>query len=98
MIYVLLFIGIGFLVLACYLWVKFVFVLGDKLYYFVFKNKIKENENPYIAEQKARMWNNKKYEEYEKWMRKKGEGIPIEKVITQDEHEAIEKIKKYLDE
>ena len=42
------------------------------------------------------MWNNKKYEEYEKWMRTKGEGIPIEKVITQDEHEAIEKIKKYL--
>jgi hypothetical protein len=96
MIYILMFIGIGFLVLACYLWAKLVFVLCDKLYCFVFRNKIKESQNPYIAEQKARMWNNKKYEEYEKWMRKKGEGIPIEKVITQDEYEAIKKIKKYL--
>lgn len=96
MIYLLIFIGIGFLVLACYLWVKFAFSLCDKLYSLVFRKRIKENKNPYIVEQKARMWNNKKYEEYEKWMRTKGEGIPIEKVITQDEHEAAEKIKKYL--
>jgi hypothetical protein len=96
--YLLTFIGIGFLVLACFLWAKFAFILSDKLYYFVFRNKIKENQNPYIAEQKARMWNTRMYEEYEKWMRKKGEGIPIEKIVTQDEYEAIEKIKKYLND
>jgi hypothetical protein len=68
----------------------------DLLYAIVFRKKIMERRNPYIREQKARMWNDKKYQEYEKWMRTKGEGIPIEKVITKDEREAIEKIKKYL--
>lgn len=98
MIYILIFIGVAFLILACYLWVKFVFILCNKLYIFAFKNKIKESKNPYIVEQKARMWNDRMYEEYEKWMRKKGDGIPIEKIVTRDEHEAIEKIKKYLND
>lgn len=68
----------------------------DKLYGFAFRNKINESKNPYITEQKSRMWNTKKYEEYERWMRIKGEGIPIQKIVTQDEFEAVEKIKKYL--
>jgi hypothetical protein len=89
-------IGGLFLIAACYLWVKLVFVLIDKLHNYIFRNKIKENQNPYIAEQKARMQNDQNFEEYEKWMRTKGDGIPLEKVITKDEHDAIEKIKKYL--
>lgn len=98
MINILIFIGVLFLIIACYFWVKLVFLLVGKLNSFIFRNRIKEERNPYIREQKARMWNNQKYEEYEKWMRTKGDGIPLEKVITKEEHEAIEKIKKYLND
>lgn len=42
------------------------------------------------------MNNDRNFEEYQIWMRKKGDGFPLEKVITSDEKQAIEKIKKYL--
>lgn len=93
---ILLIIGGLILIAACYLWVKLVFTMCNKLHNYIFRNKIKEDANPYIAEQKARMWNNRKYDEYEKWMRTKGDGLPIEKVISQEEKEIIEKIKKHL--
>lgn len=89
-------IGALFLIVACYLWVKLIFLLCNMLNNFINRNKIKENSNPYIAEQKARMWNDQQYEDYLKWMRTKGEGMVIEKVLTKDEFEADEKIKKYL--
>lgn len=89
-------IGSLFLIVACYLWVKLVFLLCNKLNNYFNRNKIKENSNPYIIEQKARMWNDQQYEDYLKWMRTKGEGMIIEKVLTQDEFEAEQKIKKYL--
>lgn len=93
---VLLIIGVLFLLLACYLWMKFVFILVNKLYRFAFRKRIREKENPYIVEQKARMKNDRNFEEYQSWMRKKGDGFPLEKVVTSDEKQAIEKIKKYL--
>lgn len=93
---ILLIIGGLILIAACYFWLKLVFAMCNKLHNYFNRNKIKEDFNPYIVEQKARMWNNQKYEEYEKWMRTKGDGIPIEKVIAKDEFDAIEKIKKYL--
>lgn len=93
---VLLIIGALFLLLACYLWIKLVFVLINKVYRFAFRKRIRESENPYIIEQKARMKNDRNFEEYQKWMRKKGDGLPLEKVISSEEKQAIEKIKKYL--
>lgn len=91
-------IGVLFLIVACYFWVKLVFLLCNILNNYFNRNKIKENSNPYIIEQKARMYNDQQYEDYLKWMRKKGEGMIIEKVMTKDEFEANEKIKKYLND
>ncbi|WP_194141098.1 hypothetical protein [Flavobacterium hungaricum] len=68
----------------------------NKIYRFAFIKKIRENANPYIQEQKARMKNDRDYEEYQTWMRKKGDGFPLEKIITSDEKQAIAKLKKYL--
>ncbi|WP_310381835.1 hypothetical protein [Flavobacterium sp.] len=82
------------LIAACYLWVKFVIVMCNKLHNYLNRNKIKEDSNPYIIEQKARMWNDKNYDDYEKWMRTKGDGFPIEKVLTRDEFEANRKFKR----
>jgi hypothetical protein len=93
---VLYVLGALFLIIACYLWVKFVLALCNILNNYFNRNKIKENANPYIIEQKARMWNDQQYEDYLKWMRTKGEGMTIEKIMTKDEFEANEKIKKYL--
>lgn len=87
-----------FLIFACYMWVKLVFVLCNKLHNYINRNKLKEDDNPYIIEQKARMRNTKNYDEYLKWMRTKGDGMTIEKVIARDEYEAIQKIKKYLND
>jgi len=93
---VLLIIGVLFLLLGCYFWIKLVCILIDKLYRFAFRKKIREKENPYIIEQKARMKNDRYFEEYQIWMRKYGDGFPLEKVVTSDEKQANEKIKKYL--
>ncbi|MHC0442316.1 hypothetical protein [Flavobacterium sp. 3-210] len=93
---VLIVIGTLILLFACYLWMKLFFILVNKLYRFVFRKKIQEKENPYIIEQKARMKNDLNFEEYQKWMRKKGDGFPIQKVMTSDEKQQHEKIKKYL--
>jgi hypothetical protein len=94
-IYVL---GALFLIVACYLWVKFVFAMCNILNNYFNRNKIKEDNNPYISEQKDRMKNTENYEDYLKWMRTKGDGMIIEKVIARDEFEANEKIKKYLND
>lgn len=71
-------------------------ILINKLYRFAFRKKVRENENPYIKVQKARMKNDRDYEEYQIWMKKKGDGFPLAKIVTSDERQAIEKIKKYL--
>lgn len=62
----------------------------------VFRNRIEENENPYIRAQKEIMKNDCFYDQYEKWMRKKGDGVPIEKITTVYDKQADKKIKKYL--
>lgn len=40
------------------------------------------------------MQNDADYADYEKWMRTKGDGFPIEKVLTRDEFEANRKFKR----
>lgn len=91
---ILLIIGGLILIAACYLWVKFVFILCNKLFFYFNRNKIKEQSNPYIVAQKIRMQNDADYADYEKWMRTKGDGFPIEKVLTRDEFEANRKFKR----
>jgi len=93
---VLFIIGTLFLLLACYFWMKLIFILIDKTYRFLFRKRVREKENPYIIEQKARMKNDRNFEEYQKWMRKKGDGFPLEKTVSSAEKQAIEKLKKYL--
>lgn len=41
--------------------------------------------NPYIEEHKARQLNDDLYEDYIKWMDKKGHGLPIDKLKRQEE-------------
>lgn len=68
-----------------YLWVKFVFAV------FGYINK-KRNSNPYINAEKLKIKNEKDYQNYLKWMNKKGSGVPLDKVKTQEEKIAEEKI------
>lgn len=72
-----------------YLWVKLVFAV------FGYFNK-KRNSNLYINTEKLKMKNDKDYKAYLKWMDKKGDGVPMEKLKTREEHIAENKISNLM--
>jgi FtsZ-interacting cell division protein ZipA len=69
----------------CYLWAKVVFAL------FGYFNR-KRNSNLYIQTEKLKIKNDRDYEAYLKWMDKQGNGVPMEKLKTREEHIADNKI------
>ena len=81
-------------IVACWLWYKAVFAFFGWLNRTINKNKIAEQNNPYIAAHKAKMLNDKNYEEYLDWMAKHGHGVPVPKAMTREDWEASEKIKR----
>jgi hypothetical protein len=84
----LLIIGIIVCIVACWLWVKFVFA--------IFRMIAKKKVNPYIEAQKNIEANNKNYEDYLLWMDKKGSGVPLEKIKTIEEEKAENQYKKLI--
>ena len=96
MVYVLIVIGLIFMLVGCYLWVKFVYVILGKLSNVLFKNRKKEEPNPYIQAQKRIDLNNKLYEEYLLWMANNSSGVPLDKAMTKEEFEADKQINKLI--
>jgi hypothetical protein len=92
---ILILIGLLILVFACWMWIRLVTVIFNKVFSKKpsFKNEL---DNPYIIEQKARMKNDADYAEYQKWHSKHGDGMLIEKVVTEDDRIASEKLRKYF--
>ena len=89
MVYVIL--VIIFLVIF-YSFIKFLVTLFKNIIYSFDKNKRIESENEYVIKQKIIDENDKKYDEYLKWMQRKSNGIPMEKIKTKEEFEAEKKI------
>jgi hypothetical protein len=96
MVYFLLIVGVIFLVIALMLWVKFVFLIFKKLSKIIFKNKIKEENNPYIQTQKLVIKNDNNYDDYLKWMILNSSGVPLDKIMTKEEFKAGKEINKML--
>lgn len=85
-------IGIIVCIVACYLWVKFVFAI----FRLINKKPIQKPINPYIEAQKTIMENDKNYEDYLKWMDEKGSGVPLNKLMTEEEYKAERQYKKLI--
>lgn len=58
------------------------------------RQKIKAN--PYILYHKRKMQNDSNYDQYMDWLEKEGHGAPIKKVISPEDAEADEKIKRLI--
>lgn len=56
----------------------------------------KDSNNPYIAYHKLRKQNDKNYERYLAWMDKNNEGLPIEKIKSEEEEEFENKMKEQV--
>ena len=80
-------VGILFLILAVWLWIKLVFM--------IFRKRIKKETNPYIEAQKIINQNDKDYEEYIQWMQKNNGQIPLDKIRTAEEIRADNQLKRY---
>ena len=63
-----------------------------------FYNRPKENyNNPYINYHKAKMTNDRNYEEYENWLKNKNVyGAPVEKVEAPEDIEASKKANRLI--
>ncbi|MDI9256323.1 hypothetical protein [Flavobacterium sedimenticola] len=79
---------------ASVLWCKAVFWFFGKLEKRINKKKIAEQNNPYIQAHKAKMLNDKNYEEYLDWMAKNAHGVPVPKMMTREDWEASQKINR----
>lgn len=96
MILVYLIVGCVLLGLT-YLWAKAFYLFFKAIFQLTFFSKRNhENSNPYIKTQLLINQNNKNYDEYLKWMGKNGGGVPIEKVMTKEEFEAEQKLKRLI--
>lgn len=84
-------IGIVVCFIACWLWVKFVF----SIFGLINKKRVPVL-NPYIEAQKLIIENDKNYEDYLNWMDKKGSGVPLEKIMTKEDHKAQSQINKLI--
>lgn len=84
-------------ILICYLWVKIIFWIFSIPIQYLERRKIKEDNNPYIKAQKLIDDNNRKYEDYLKWMSEHSEGVPIQKIKSKEEFEAETRLKNILD-
>ena len=60
------------------------------------KAKEPDFENPYIVDHLYRRKNDSDYEAYLDWLDKEGGGLPLEKILTQEEWEFEQKIKENL--
>lgn len=54
------------------------------------------NNNHYIALHKAKLENDRQYEEYLNWAAANGEGVPVPKIVTKEDQEADKKIKRLI--
>lgn len=92
----LLIIGLIFLAVGIFYWIKFVLYIFKILNDLIFKNTIEANTNNYIEAQKFIDINNANYEEYLFWMKKNSGGVPLNKIKTFEEIEVEKKINDIL--
>ena len=77
-------------VLLSVLWVLLVNIIMNPM---IRKAKKKES-NPYIMYHEMRSLNDQHYEDYLKWMDKHNKGLPVEKILTKEEWEFEQQLKK----
>jgi len=92
---ILLFIAFSFLVSRVWLWL--VNAVFNPLIKRANKKENKPDvENPYIAEHLAMRYNDKSHEEYLEWLDRDGGGLPIKKILTQEEWGFEQQMKNQL--
>lgn len=88
MVWMMIILAIPATYYLCKWWVKGVF--------WVFGNPLKRQRNLYINAHRVKIDNDRQYDEYLKWLNKKGEGVPIPKVMTKEDAEAEKQIKRLI--
>ncbi len=78
-------------IVACYLWWKLCM-----FFYRLISPKKAVISNPYIEAHKAKIRNDKWYDEYIFWMEKNGHGVPIQQIKSPEDIEAEKKIKNLI--
>lgn len=83
--------GLAVCVALCYWWVRAVGSLFDWLEK---KKSGTDVNNPYIRTHLSKIKNDKKYQEYLKWLDQNGGDMPVEKLRTREEFEFEKKLQK----
>ncbi len=81
--------------LLALLGVAFCIQMAARLFLYIFFPKPK-TRNPYIQMHQIKDKNDQNYDEYLKWLDKKGYGVPVPKIQTPEEKAVEDKFKKML--
>lgn len=90
---ILIVIGCIFLLVGLCFFAWLIMHLFRTMYRIRSKKERLEDKNPYIFTQKKIDQNNLDYQNYIAWMHRNGGDIPLQKMMTKEEHDILYKIK-----